>query len=64
MSAPLWLVTSWRIKWEIEKKIVFVLQKEGPLCDSCLQQKTNIKNHATVDQINRELKSEGLLIRY
>ena len=46
------------------EKILIVLQQEGPLCDGCLQQKTNIKNHATVNQITNTLAKEGLLNRY
>jgi hypothetical protein len=46
------------------EKILAVLQQEGPLCDGCLQQKTQIKHHAAVNQITTALAKEGLLNRY
>jgi hypothetical protein len=46
------------------EEILAVLQQEGPLCDTCLQHKTHIKQHATVNIITRKLAINGLTTRY
>ncbi len=45
------------------EKILNLLKQEGPLCDSCITKKAIITNHATVNQITRNLMNMGVIIR-